>query len=596
MKDFFKKYKFVIVILFLLLLSFFCLIFIIVANLYRDRNKVRDPQPLPEITITQQPTTKIEEIENDKVKIEDLKISFTTPTKNSSFDPKVKFKTGVVGEEPEYLENPLIFKAGKVLEGTMYINDSQTDLSNFDYYTLFVYNCSVDCGIEGFEKIHFLSTKNQETTIVFVTEYMDHQYFFDLSITKTYDEFPYNNISGDQASGKNNYKFYTRVIPIVFDELDTTKVDEVATFGIYELNTDFSEKIKNDFFEYDFNSLKYSLYTKTFDGFLLSVSYIPSIIDYPINPESLFGPIPQVKWLDGKENKGEYDYVSIGGCFGNAIEVDENMTIDKLTITGKAFDGSDIYEVTDPNDEYRTKIYEEYIIEQYKYNSITEDDENPFDYRTYLSYHPVFYYQDPFGRFIKFASRDFVFTGGCAKPAIYLYPEEKTEITLSVDPTGVLTFTAPRYEDGWNVIANPNGSLLNKSDSHEYEYLWWESKTYSNINVPTEGFVVNKNELNSFFDTKLSQFGLNQKEIADFEEYWIEKMLTENTDYFFISFLFNNEVDQIARIIYSIEPDTEMRIFMLYKPIESNLEIVEQEIPRQNRDGYVSVEWGGAKI
>ena len=38
---------------------------------------------------------------------------------------------------------------------------------------------------------------------------------------------------------------------------------------------------------------------------------------------------------------------------------------------------------------------------------------------------------------------------GDAKPVIYLYPEQETTVSVSLDYAGTLTATYPAYEDGW---------------------------------------------------------------------------------------------------------------------------------------------------
>lgn len=46
-----------------------------------------------------------------------------------------------------------------------------------------------------------------------------------------------------------------------------------------------------------------------------------------------------------------------------------------------------------------------------------------------------------------------------AKPVIYLYPEEETQVSVRLDFDGELTSTYPSYEDGWTVDASPDGTL-----------------------------------------------------------------------------------------------------------------------------------------
>ena len=46
-----------------------------------------------------------------------------------------------------------------------------------------------------------------------------------------------------------------------------------------------------------------------------------------------------------------------------------------------------------------------------------------------------------------------------AKPVIYLYPKEVTDVTVQLDYDGQLTCTYPAYENGWTVTAAPDGTL-----------------------------------------------------------------------------------------------------------------------------------------
>ena len=61
-----------------------------------------------------------------------------------------------------------------------------------------------------------------------------------------------------------------------------------------------------------------------------------------------------------------------------------------------------------------------------------------------------------------------------AKPVIYLYPEEETEVTVKLDCDGGLTCTYPAYEDGWSVTAQPDGTLTDGA-GQTYRYLYWRA-------------------------------------------------------------------------------------------------------------------------
>ena len=74
------------------------------------------------------------------------------------------------------------------------------------------------------------------------------------------------------------------------------------------------------------------------------------------------------------------------------------------------------------------------------------------------------------------------------KPVIYLYPEQETTVSVSLDYAGTLTATYPAYEDGWTVTAEPDGTLYDES-GNEYSYLFWEGENNTDYDFST-GFCV----------------------------------------------------------------------------------------------------------
>ena len=59
------------------------------------------------------------------------------------------------------------------------------------------------------------------------------------------------------------------------------------------------------------------------------------------------------------------------------------------------------------------------------------------------------------------------------KPVIYLYPEQETDVRVTLDLAGELTCAYPAYSDGWSVRAAPDGTLTDE-DGQTYRYLYWE--------------------------------------------------------------------------------------------------------------------------
>jgi len=183
-----------------------------------------------------------------------------------------------------------------------------------------------------------------------------------------------------------------------------------------------------------------------------------------------------------------------------------------------------------------------------------------------------------------------------SKPAIYLYPTQKTIVNIQHDFKGEIGTTYPAYKNGWKVIAEPDGALLNLADNRKYEYLFWDGiYTFPATHFDyKEGFVVSKENTTDFLWKQLAYIGLNEKEINDFVVYWLPQL--ERNDHNFIYFHINNDIDQSSVLTVQPKPDSWIRLFMEFKPVPAGYSIAEQKLPSIKRDGFTLVEWGGAVI
>ncbi len=174
------------------------------------------------------------------------------------------------------------------------------------------------------------------------------------------------------------------------------------------------------------------------------------------------------------------------------------------------------------------------------------------------------------------------------KPVIYLYPEEKMNVTVELDYSGELTCTYPAYEDGWEVTAYPDGTLLNKSGM-AYNYLYWEGESDINYDY-SEGFCVKGEDTAAFLETALEKLGLNRREANEFIVYWLPRM--EPNEYNLIAFQDDTYTDN-AKLDISPEPDSLIRVFMAWRPLKEWIELPTQQLSVPERKGFVAVEWGG---
>ena len=178
-----------------------------------------------------------------------------------------------------------------------------------------------------------------------------------------------------------------------------------------------------------------------------------------------------------------------------------------------------------------------------------------------------------------------------AKPVIYLYPEEETEVAVTLDYDGSLTCTYPAYDNGWTVTAQPDGTLTDGS-GQTYNYLYWEGVSDTEYDF-SQGFCIPGGETAAFLEDALARLGLNRREANEFIVYWLPRM--EQNPYNLISFQAGTYTGH-ARLTVTPEPDSVLRVFMAWKPLESPAEIPAQDLPVFSRDGFTVVEWGGSEV
>ena len=178
-----------------------------------------------------------------------------------------------------------------------------------------------------------------------------------------------------------------------------------------------------------------------------------------------------------------------------------------------------------------------------------------------------------------------------AKPVIYLYPEEETEVTVCLDLDGDLTCTYPAYDGGWTVTAQPGG-ILTDAVGQTYNYLYWEGVTSTEYDF-SQGFCVPGEDTAAFLEDALARLGLTRLEANEFIVYWLPRM--EPHPYNLIAFQAAAYTDH-TRLTITPEPDSLLRVFMAWQPLDTQEDIPAQNLPAFDRTGFTVVEWGGAEI
>jgi hypothetical protein len=185
---------------------------------------------------------------------------------------------------------------------------------------------------------------------------------------------------------------------------------------------------------------------------------------------------------------------------------------------------------------------------------------------------------------------------GCAtplKPVIYLYPTHKENVSVTLNYAGTLTDLYPSFDSGttWSVTAYPDGHLIDEADGKQYSYLFWEGEDNHAYDLSTV-FVVKGSDTASFLQAQLAAMGLTPKEYNEFIVYWLPKL--QHNPYNLIHFA-GTDYTNVAKLTITPTPNSILRVFMVYRPLQTPVSIPAQSFPPFERKGFTVIEWGGTE-
>lgn len=180
------------------------------------------------------------------------------------------------------------------------------------------------------------------------------------------------------------------------------------------------------------------------------------------------------------------------------------------------------------------------------------------------------------------------------KPIIYLYPQEETSISVILAKENNLTCSYPKYQHQWDVIAQPNGDLIDKKTGRNLYSLYYECQDDIKFEVKDDGFIITGKDTAGFLEEKLAILGLTEREAEEFIVYWLPKL--EANEYNYVRFATSAEIDENMPLEITPTPDTTIRILMTFKGLDAPISVEEQVLTSVDRTGFVAVEWGGTEI
>lgn len=327
---------------------------------------------------------------------------------------------------------------------------------------------------------------------------------------------------------------------------------------------------------------------KTFDQMAVAQYYI-KLND---STKQAYNPTPTFKRDDNSwdleftsatesANAYKFDKLATGGCGlgGGSFPI----LTDESQISGKKLLGkngtANVYYVDDVNSDIIKFGYEMY--------KVGRNEDQIKSIQEFVDNYGVVFWKDAYNSTIIFMNSDWAPQAECGKPVIYLYPDSEMDISVKVGAK--ITVSDPEYGNGWNVTAKPSGEL--KLAGQTYPYLFWEGLGFGKYPAITSGTVVARADVASTINKQLSQIGLNTKEIADFNEFWLPKMPTK--PYVRLTWLQNKEMDELAPLKITPAPTSVIRVFLDFQGHDQKINIPVQQLISYPRDGYTAVEWGG---
>ncbi|EKD91186.1 MAG: hypothetical protein ACD_30C00040G0031 [uncultured bacterium] len=186
------------------------------------------------------------------------------------------------------------------------------------------------------------------------------------------------------------------------------------------------------------------------------------------------------------------------------------------------------------------------------------------------------------------------------KPAIYLYPKEKSLVNVKVNTKGLLSYVDPPYDQkfGWNITAYPDGTITTLNSellTQSYPYLYYESKIPDQlIKKPDTGWVVEKTKLISLLNENLPKLGLNSTQTKDFIEYW-EKALPDSP-YYFVGIIDQENIDNVEPLEITPKPDYINRVRVYFETLDQPKKVQAPVLTNNYQlttNNFSVVEWGG---
>lgn len=292
--------------------------------------------------------------------------------------------------------------------------------------------------------------------------------------------------------------------------------------------------------------------------------------------------------------------LTAGGCgfsFSCITKLSPTDGEEAKLVNAGSLAGEDVWMLSDVSNENPSPTEEVLLsavrnaFTSYSYTQSLDESEEAMSIEEFAHDGNIFFVKLGEANYTLVYSEEFMPAVECGKPVIYLYPEERGIFNVKVD-IDEMTVSIPHYgENGWTVWATPKSKIFNPEDGKTYPYLFWEGYSDKQIQLDS-GFTLARDEVGAQLPAILKDLGLNQKESADFMEFWLPRLSATNTPYIEFNFVGTELFNQVAPLTITPAPDKLIRIYMVYQGVYApGLPVPDYVTPE--RKGFTVVEWGG---
>ena len=178
------------------------------------------------------------------------------------------------------------------------------------------------------------------------------------------------------------------------------------------------------------------------------------------------------------------------------------------------------------------------------------------------------------------------------KPIVYFYPEKEMDLSVKYVNEDKLLTTYPKYNGGWDIHLNEDGTFVTDANNREYYALYFDELPNYRCTFE-EGFYVNKDNAINFLEEKMDFIGYTNREVDEFMMYWLP--ILESNKHSLVYFEQTEERNEECPLIFSTNPDTLIRTIIHIKKVDGEVNIPEQQLKHYDRKGFVVTDWGGTE-